>query len=287
MDEKPHVPGQIEAELPDPLEGADAPQPTPADPPADKAKDEPKEETPEPAKDKAEGDDPEPPKDPVKKRSIYDDYKDKKAEAKAATERAAQAETRVAELEALLETRKDADTPAEKAKAADDIDAFAKEQGLDPAALDKLIGIVQKRIPGSTLPDDIEKDLADWRAFRAQQQQVAEDQAILATAPSIKQDLGIHDDAELQAVMKEIVRLAHTKEFHDKEVDYIVWKNKETLSKLVSPKKPSFETGGQRGDGAGEGEPNFSSGKVTPGEAEKAVADRGRSAGYEIRGGAR
>lgn len=41
--------------------------------------------------------------------------------------------------------------------------------------------------------------------------------------------------------MKEIVKLSHTAEFHDKEVDYIVWKRKAELSKLISPKKPSFE----------------------------------------------
>ena len=69
--------------------------------------------------------------------------------------------------------------------------------------------------------------------------------------------------------MQEIVRLAHTKAFHDKEVDYIVWKNRDALAEMVSPKKPSFEEGGQRGDSADTGRKAFS-GKMTPMQAEQA-----------------
>lgn len=89
---------------------------------------------------------------------------------------------------------------------------------------------------------------------------------------------------ELDSVMKEIVRLSHTEEFHDKEVDYIVWKNRDALSKLVSPKKPSFESGGSPAEAAPEAEPDFSAGKgITPGMAEKAQTRSGSA--LEIRKG--
>lgn len=95
----------------------------------------------------------------------------------------------------------------------------------------------------------------------------------------MKTQLVIHDDAELDTVMKEIVRLSHTAEFHDKEVDYIVWKNKDALSKLVSPKKPSFESGGSPAEAAPEAEPDFSAGKgITPTMAEKASQEKRGSA---------
>src|SRR6185312_9385192 len=108
------------------------------------------------------------------------------------------------------------------------------------------------------------------KTWRADQAKVQEDQEIVAAAPAVKglaKELGfeIHDEAELGKVMDEVKRLAHTPEFHDKPVDYIVFAKRSELSKMVSPKKPSFEQGGQRGEAAAEGEPDFSAGKgITP-----------------------
>ena len=81
--------------------------------------------------------------------------------------------------------------------------------------------------------------------------------------------------------MDELVKLAHTKEFHDKEVEYIVWKKQADLAKLVSPKKPSFESGDHNISEAHETEVDFSSGKVTPEQAQKAIF-RPKST-YEVR----
>jgi hypothetical protein len=236
------------------------------------------------AKAKAEAD----AKDPTKKRSIYDDYKDRKREAKEASELAASekaradaAEARATELQALLEKKDDAKTPEERKEAKDDLEAFAENEGLKPDALKDLVGIIEKRLPkpeGGVLTPE---EAAEWRTERARAKAAAEDQAILSEGSKVKEQLAISDDTELQTVMKEVVRLAHTKEFHDKEVDYIVWKNKDALSKLVSPKKPSFEEGGQRGAAAEETEVEFS-GKITPGQAEKAMSS-GTKRSYEIR----
>jgi hypothetical protein len=280
MEEQPHFPGQTETEFPDALETETPPAPeTPqAETPAEPPKEDP---APEPEKDKAEGDEPaDAPKD--KKRSIYDDLKDTRREAKESAARAEAAEAKVAELTALLDAQKDADTPKEKEKADDDLEAWAKEEGLTPEQVERFARIIASRIPVSGLSDEDKQLLAGAKEMINERQRAKEDQAILDTAPTVKDQLSIHDEAELQAVMKEVVRLAHTPEFHDKEVEYIVWKNRDALSKMVSPKKPSFEPGSQPGEGS-DTEPDFSKGAVTPGMAQKAVEERSRSSGYDVR----
>jgi hypothetical protein len=116
--------------------------------------------------------------------------------------------------------------------------------------------------------------------MQAATQRQSEDQAVLAEAPKVKEQLGITDDAELQNVMAEIVKLSHTERFHDKEVEYIAWANREALSKMVSPKKPSFEAGGEGPEGQGDNI-DFGSGKVTPEMAQKSMESPKPS--YEIR----
>jgi colicin import membrane protein len=137
-------------------------------------------------------------KDPnYKKRSIYDDYKDKKDEAKAEKARADAAEAKSAELQALLDKKDDAKTPKEKSKADDDLAAFAEAQKLDPEALTELIGIISKRLPKAELPADLDDKLKVINDFQAREKQRAEDESILAEAPKVKTALDIHDDAEL------------------------------------------------------------------------------------------
>jgi hypothetical protein len=199
-----------------------------------------------------------------KKRSIYDDLKDERKDHKATKSELEIAKEKNAELEALLDAKDDAKTPTEKKEAAKDIKEYAEKHGLDAEGVEELANIITAKIPK---PDSVltPEEAEQWRADRAKAARSEEDRAILDTAPAIKTQLGIHDDAELQAVMKEVVRLAHTTEFHDKEVDYIIWKNRVSLEKLVSPKRPSFEQGGQPGEAAADVEPDFSKTKgITP-----------------------
>jgi hypothetical protein len=289
MEDEKHFPPGTEPELP----ASEAPQPESAEVPQDKPKPEgeakPEGETPaEPEKEEAakpEGEE-EPPQ-LSKKRSIYDDLKDerrerKDAQAKAQTaeERAATAEAKAAELQALLDAKNDAKTPQEKSNADDELKTFAEAEGLSVEGLEKLVGIIGKRV-STPIPEEVQKTLAEFTKWQKTHKAQQEDQEILSAAPSVKTALDVHDDAELQSVMKEVVRLAHTPEFHDKEVDYIVWKNRDKLAKLVSPKKPSFESGTpSRAEGAEE-KIDFGSGKVTPEQVEKALTSSKPS--YEIR----
>lgn len=305
MDEaEKHYPGQPEPEAPAP----EAPKPeepkpeektpeTPADdapegkPEADKPEDTP------PAK-------PDEPTPPLKKRSIYDDYRDKKKELREAettleTERAARAaaETKAQELQALLDAKKDAATPEAKAEAADDIKAFAEKHGMSADALRELTSVILKQVPKGEQPAGLSEEdkqkLAEVDGLRTWKQEQeakatreAEDRAILNEASSVKTLLDVHDDIELQAVMAEIVKLAHTAAFHDKEVEYIVWKNKDALSKLVSPKKPSFEPTGQQPGTDTDTEIDFSDGgKLTPEAAGKAAMKDKPKSSLEVRSG--
>jgi hypothetical protein len=229
--------------------------------------------------DKPEGDKPDS-KPEVKKRSVYTDLKEERKERQDATARAEVAEARAAELEALLQQKGDAKTPEERKEAKDDLDAFAEKEGLKPDALKELIGIIGKRLPkpeGGVLTAE---EAAEWRAERARSKAAAEDQQVLAESANIRTQLEgfgipVHDEAEFKEVMKEVVKLSHTPEFHDKEVDYIVYRNRDKLTKMISPKKPSFEEGGQ-GGGSPEGAIEFS-GKMTPGQAERAMHSSLRS----------
>ncbi len=283
MDDDKHYPGQPEAETPadEPetpaQEGEPEPEGDDTPEPGDKSED-----APEPEKDK-EGDE-EPPVEPIKKRSIYDDLKDERKERKSAETRAAEAEAKAADLQALLDAKGEATTPEEKKAAAKDIAEYAEKHKLDPDSLEELSNIILSKAPkaeGTLTPEEA----AEWRAERARAKQTEEDQAIMATAPSVKAELGITNDTELANVMKEVVRLAHTAEFHDKEPEYIVWRKKDALSKLVSPKRPSFEQGGQREEGAADTEPDFSSGQgITPEMAGRAASQK-RGSSMEVRRG--
>lgn len=202
-------------------------------------KEEVKEETPEPLKEK---------------RSIYDDYKEKKVEAKKAKEEVetlkAERDAILAEkkrLEELFEKSKDAKTKEEKAEVADDIKSFAESIGADPDAIGKLEQFFKKRLPKEDSPVSKE-DIELIKSLRAEKAKISEEIGFQKEwkefLPSLKKDFPHISDDELANVQKEMDKLAHAKGFNDKELDYIYFKQKETLSKLVSPKKNSFESGG-------------------------------------------
>lgn len=285
MTDEPKVyPGQEPPE-----EAPPEPKPEePKEPPKEEPKEPKPEEKPEPEKDK------EPPKEPEplpKKRSIYDDYKEKKeearnakAEAEAARKEAEEAKAKVTELQALLDKKDEARTPAEKAKADDDIKAFVEKyegQQLSAEALTELAQIFAGRVKPSDLPEEVKEKLKYLDTIQADSKRQAEDAETRKAAPAVKKQLEISDDAELETVMNEIVRLTHTPEFHDKEVEYIIWKNREALAKLVSPKKPSFESGDTKPDGDGEGEIDYSK-PVTPEQAQKGMIESAKPRGVEI-----
>lgn len=182
----------------------------------------------------------------IKKRSIYDEYKEKKNELKSEKELRLQVELERDELKQKLENLGSATTKKEIAEAKDEIDAFAIERGLDPEAIKQMKTLFLKDIQPSVDPAlqvKLDKVLEfannNSKAIEAQQ---FEQEFTLEGLPAVKEFFPNINSDEITSVKKEIDRLAHTKGFEDKSLDYIVYKNKDTLSALVSPKKRGLES---------------------------------------------
>ncbi len=266
----------------------DQPAPEPETPPAadegspDDAPDTDKgPEAPEP---KEGEDDPDQPDQQPKKRSIYDDLKGQKQKRKEAQEQAErvaqeneQLKARNDELERLMKEHDKAQTPQQQAQANDDLATFAEEQGLSVDALERLTGLIANR----ALPPEFKQTFEEFQRFSQQQKVQAEDQEVRAQEPTIRKELGIDESTDTSALMEEVVRLSHTKEFHDKELDYIVWKNRDALSKLVTPKKKSFEQGSDIPLPDAQSETTDPS-QMTPEQLSKTAFKR-RGSSYEIR----
>ena len=180
-----------------------------------------------------------------KKRSIYDEYKDKKSELKSEKELREKFESENAELKEKLDALEKAKTPQEKQDALDEIDELAKEINADPQALRKLQNVLLKGVK-PTSDENLKKDLEEFKNWKTQNSQLLEKQQFEkefeAVLPQIKSDFPKITDEELKTVKQSLDEISHTKEFHDKDLDYVVFKNRETLSALISPKKKGMET---------------------------------------------
>lgn len=197
----------------------------------EKPKEEPKEVLPDPIE--------------TKKRSIYDNYKEKKSELKSERELRENFETENTELKAKLEALQNADTKEEKKEALDDIDELAKEINADPAYLRKLKTIFLKDVKPAN-DESLKKDLADFKDWKTKNQEVIEKQLFedefSTVLPQIKSDFPKISDEEMKSVKQSLDKLSHSKEYHDKSLDYVVFKEKENLTALISPKKKGMET---------------------------------------------
>lgn len=199
-------------------------------------KEQPKEETPKEELPKQEE---------FKKRSIYDEYKDKKSELKSEKDLREKFETENTELKEKLEALENADTPKEKQDALDDIDELAKEINADPEAIRKLQTVLMKGVK-PTNDEALQKDLDDFKSWKTQNQKLMEtqqfDKEFETVLPQIKSDFPKATDEELKTIKQSLDEVSHSKEYHDKSLDYVVFKEKETLTALISPKKKGMET---------------------------------------------
>jgi hypothetical protein len=298
-DEVMHFPGQ---ELPEHKE-PQVPAPAPEAPKAEETKTDPAPEAPK-LEDEAPKTDPPEESKVTKPRSIYQDLKETRQEKNAWQETAIEAlkaqgieltgdETpeKVRELLSQHKVTPPAPEPAKPeapapSKPKDELEAFAQEKGYDPEEMSRLRDLILKDVPKSELSAEERQQLAELTKFKqeadAKEARRKEDEAIAAEAPTVKTTLDIHDDKELAAVMAEVIRLAHTPRYADKEVDYIVFREKEALSKLVSPKKPSFEGGTQTPAPEAEPDVDLSKGGVTPEQVQK-LRTSGTKSQLEIR----
>ncbi len=223
-------------------------------------------------------DEPEEPKEPLKeepkeqrKRSIYDEYKDKKSELKEETAKREQLESRNAELERLLEEAKGAPKGEDAKETAADAVEYAKKVGADPDLVKRIIEDARKGFESK--PDEgLKKDLEDFKAWKIANSKGIEQQMFNdefeKSIPSLKKLFPTVNDEELKTIKTELDTLSHTKEWHDKSLAYVAFEHQDKLSALVSPKKRGMESKGRKevGETSFDFDPNADYSKMTAAE---------------------
>lgn len=184
------------------------------------------------------------------KRSIYDDLKEKKKEVKTERELREQAEKERDEIKIKFETLTTAKTPQEQQEALDDLEQFAEATQSDPVMLKQMRDLFLKDFKVQDANPELQKDLAEFKAWKSENQAVIEksrfDTEFQQVTPTLKELLPNASDEEMQAVRAKVDEISHSAEFHDKELDYVIFRNKDLLSKLVSPKKRGMESKGKK-----------------------------------------
>lgn len=228
---------------------------------------------------------------PPRKRSIYDDYKDKKDEAKALRVVAVEAlkargvavtgnET-IEELQAkLTETPAHADAQ-ERTEPLTDLEAFAEKFDADPEVLREWRELMLKGIK-PTIDPELKTRLEAFESWQAKNALVVEkalfDEEYTVALPAIKELFPTANDEELGKIKTKLDEFSHTKDFHDKELGYVAFRHRKELEALVSPRKKGMEGKGRR-DGdvpAYEFDPNADTTKMSPAELERWSEEYGK-----------
>lgn len=210
-----------------------------------------------------------------RKRSIYEEYKDKKSELKTEKELREKAERERDELQQKLENFNRAGNSSDRQDAKDEIDAFLEtHKEWDKGAINDLLNIARKGIKPE-LDESFKRDIEEFRTWKSQNAMVVEkqlfDEEFKAVAPSLKEYFPNASSEDMEAIKKELDVISHKEGWHDKSLDYVVFKNKDKLSSLVSPKKRGMESN-DRKDIETESfdfDPNADYMKLTPAQREK------------------
>lgn len=205
------------------------------------------EETPEGEEPEAEAPKPEP-----KKRTIYDDLKDKKKEVKSEKALREQAERERDELKTKLEAITNAKNPEDKQDAINEFEEFAKEIDADPQTIEKMFTLFKKKIGVESLPSDIKESLEEFRNWKKENSASAESKQfesdLNSFEPKLKESFPNASEAELSKIKSEIKTIAHSEGWNDKSLDYILFEHKTYFSKnFVSPKKDGMESVNKKG----------------------------------------
>lgn len=177
-----------------------------------------------------------------KKRSIYQSLKDTRQDVKTERELRESAERERDELRAKL------DVPA-KATDDDDLEAFAKEIDADPATLKRMQAVFLKNAPKSEFSEEQStqlKEFQDWQKTNSEAvSQVQFDKEFENALPTLGRLFPNASPEETKVLKAALDKLAHSDAYHDKEIDYIAFKNQDTLKALVSPQKRGLESKGR------------------------------------------
>lgn len=182
------------------------------------------------------------PKEP-KKRSIYNDLKDTRNDLKSEREAREKAERELTELRSKLDGK-----PPVESKA-DDLDAFAAEIGADPQAIKKMQELFLKNMPASTISPELQTRLEQFEKWQETNSSAIEAQQFetefQSAVPQLQKLFPNASKEDIVAMKSEIDNLAHTPEYHDKEIDYIAFRNQDKLSTIITPRKRGLESKGR------------------------------------------
>ncbi len=140
-------------------------------------------------------------------------------------------------LTGLVQQLAQARSPEKQEEAKDELADFASEQNLDAEGLKRLVGIIQKKIQPADKPAEQEpeyKEAEEAQIFNVEwddfQEQVEE--KFKNSTPS--------QWKKAKVLMDE---LSHSEDYHDKDLDYVYFKNKQAFDDILfAPKKKSAET---------------------------------------------
>ncbi len=180
------------------------------------------------------------------KRSIYVDLKETRKEVKTERELREQVERERDELKAKLDAVSTATTPGERNDAVDDLEAFAKEIDADPAYLKKMQQVFLKGLPQATVDTEVLERFKKWEIENSEAIDAQSfEKEFQSTLPAIKTMFPDATTDEVNLIRTKLDELAHTDQFHDKELDYVIFKNQDDIKSLISPKKRGIESKGR------------------------------------------
>lgn len=186
---------------------------------------------------------------PPRKRSIYDEYKDKKSELKTQTELREKAEKdRDEALQKLADLGASA-THQDKQDAGDAVEKFAKSIGADPATIKQFRDLILNDVKPSA-DQGLAERLSRFEAWEKSNSMTIEKslfaEDFTKITPQLKQLFPTVNATELEAIKTELDTISHTKDWHDKDLGYVAFMHKDKLASLVSPKKRGLEGQGRK-----------------------------------------
>lgn len=184
------------------------------------------------------------PREP-RKRSIYDDLKEKKADLRSEREAREQAERERDELKQKLDEFSRTNSPEHKSDVPTDVLEYAEQAGADP----ELVRRILEARPAPVVDPSIAKGIEEFQQWKQQNAQILEKQLFeeefTRTVPALQSMFPSANAEEINAMKSELDKFAHTPGMHDKDLDYVAFKHKEQLGALVSPRVRGMESKGR------------------------------------------
>jgi hypothetical protein len=180
-----------------------------------------------------------------RKRSIYDDLKEKKQDLRAEKDAREQAERERDELRSQLESfQKENNLPEEESN---DLLEYAAQKGADPELVKRIVDEARSNQP--QIDPELRSRLDKFENWQKQNAVVIEKQMFEEefnkTIPSLKELFPSANPDELNTMKVELDKLSHSQEMHDKPLDYVAFKHREQLNAFISPRKVGIESKGR------------------------------------------